>query len=40
MYFYYVILELYLYLNVGCRGILEPKKSDPNGGSPLNSSID
>ena len=25
MYFYYVVFKLYLYLNLGCRGILEQK---------------
>ena len=27
IYFYYVILKFYLYLNLGCRGILELKKN-------------
>ena len=42
IYFYYVILKFYLYLNLGCRGILEQKKKmfSTNKGSPLSSSID
>ena len=26
MYFYYIILKLYLYLNLGCKGIFKLKK--------------
>ena len=41
MYFYNVILKFCPYLNIGCRGILEPKKKiDLNRESPLNSNID
>ena len=41
MYFYYVILELYIYLNLGCKGIFwKKKKFGPNRGGPLNSSIE
>ena len=40
MYFYNVIFKFCPYLNVRCRCILVPKKSSPNRGSPLNSSID
>ena len=42
MYFYNVIPKFCPYLNIECRGILEPKKKifDLNRESPLNSNID
>ena len=35
MYFYYVILKLCLYLNIGCKGIFKPKKCPFQIGKPL-----
>ena len=33
MYFYYIILKFYLYLNLGCGGILELKKNPVQTGA-------